>query len=79
MNDHPVDPGRDDAAQPVPTSRTDAAFAAELRSRLHAATAGLEPTITFDEMIGGATDGVARPRVLAAPGPAGAIGPPLPR
>ncbi len=57
MNDHPVDPGRDDAAQPVPTSRTDAAFAAELRSRLHAATAGLEPTITFDEMIGGATDG----------------------
>jgi LCP family protein required for cell wall assembly len=57
MNDHPVDPERDDAANPVPPVHGEDRFVSDLRARLQSATAGLEPTLTFDEVIGEAADG----------------------
>jgi LCP family protein required for cell wall assembly len=57
MSDHPVDPARDDAASPVPPVHGEDRFVSDLRARLQSATAELEPTLTFDEVIGEAADG----------------------
>ncbi|MCX6520219.1 MAG: LCP family protein [Actinobacteria bacterium] len=57
MNDHPVDPARDGAAEPPRPPRGEDQFATDVRARLQSATAGLEPTLTFDEVIGETADG----------------------